>query len=162
MLEHLRLTRGATVRELCSVLGLTATGVRQHLTILEHEGLVDSEEVRGRVGRPAHRFALTRRGDAMFPQGYDDLGNALIEEIRARYGPEGLQSIVGGVAARLTDRHVPALEELAPEQRVQATVASSPSATSSPTGSVTATSSCFTNAPAPTPRSPAATPSTAP
>ena len=122
MLEHLRLTRGATVRELCSVLGLTATGVRQHLTILEHEGLVDSEEVRGRVGRPAHRFALTRRGDAMFPQGYDDLANALIEEIRARYGPEGLQSIVGGVAARLTDRHVPALEELAPEQRVQATV----------------------------------------
>ena len=122
ILEHLRLTRRATVRELCSVLGLTATGVRQHLTILEHEALVESEEVRGKVGRPAHRFTLSRRGEAMFPKGYDDLANALIDEVRDRYGPAGLQGVVSGVAARLAGPHVAALEELAPAQRVQAVV----------------------------------------
>lgn len=122
ILEHLRLTRGATVRELCALLDLTATGVRQHLTILEHEGLIASAEVRGHVGRPAHRFALTPRGQGMFGQSYDHLANALIEEIRDRYGPEGLAGVVGGVASRLTDRHLPALEQLGPEQRVQAVV----------------------------------------
>ena len=122
ILEHLRLTRGATVRELCSVLGLTATGVRQHLTILEHEALVESEEVRGKVGRPSHRFTLSRRGEAMFPKGYADLANALIDEVRARYGPAGLESVGGGVAGRLVGSHVAAMEELAPAQRVQAVV----------------------------------------
>ncbi len=122
ILEHLRLSRGATVKELCAVLGLTATGVRQHLTILEHEELVESQELRGKVGRPAHRFTLTRRGDAMFPKSYDDLANALIDEVRTQYGAEGLQGVVRGVAGRLASPHLAALEELAPEQRIQAVV----------------------------------------
>jgi predicted ArsR family transcriptional regulator len=122
ILEQLRLARGATVKDLCSLLGLTPTGVRQHLTILEQEGLVQSSELRGKVGRPAHRFTLTRRGETLFVSGYDRLANALIDEVREVFGGEGLQRVMRGVAGRLSGGHVAALESLTPEQRVQSVV----------------------------------------
>ena len=103
ILEHLRLAHGgATVKALCDLLELTPTGVRQHLTILEQEDLVESEEIRGKVGRPALRYHLSRRGEGIFPKSYDELANALIDEVRAVYGPEGLQRVArrGGEAPR--------------------------------------------------------------
>jgi len=123
ILEHLRLHRTATVKELCALFGLTATGIRQHLLILEEEGLVEREEVRGRVGRPALRYSLTRRGEAMFPRGYDELANALIEEVRAQHGSAGLQQVLLGVARRLAGTIPSTVAERSPEQRVASAVA---------------------------------------
>ncbi|HEY8490926.1 MAG TPA: winged helix-turn-helix transcriptional regulator, partial [Dehalococcoidia bacterium] len=53
ILRYLRREGRATVKELGRTLGLTSTGIRQHLTVLERDGLVESREERGRVGRPA-------------------------------------------------------------------------------------------------------------
>lgn len=101
ILDYLRLHRDASVKDLGRLLGLTATGVRQHLNILEQEGLVTSSEQRGKVGRPPLRYALTSLGDATFPKQYDALANALLDEVRASYGSRGLQHIVRGAANRL-------------------------------------------------------------
>jgi len=101
ILDYLRLHRDASVKDLGRLLGLTATGVRQHLNILEQEGLVTSFEQRGKVGRPPLRYALTSLGDATFPKQYDALANALLDEVRACYGSQGLQQIVRGAASRL-------------------------------------------------------------
>jgi len=101
ILDYLRLHRDASVKDLGRLLGLTATGVRQHLNILEQEGLVTSSEQRGKVGRPPLRYALTSLGDATFPKQYDALANALLDEVRASYGSRGLQQIVRGAAGRL-------------------------------------------------------------
>lgn len=103
ILEHLRLAHGARVGELSELLGLTATGIRQHLAVLEHEGLIASEAVRGGVGRPPLRYFVTSEGESLFPKGYDALANALIDELREAYGDEGLQRITSGVARRLAD-----------------------------------------------------------
>ena len=43
----------ATVKELGQLLGLASTGIRQHLTVMERDGLLEAREERGRVGRPA-------------------------------------------------------------------------------------------------------------
>lgn len=107
ILDHLREHRDATVKDLGRVLGLTATGIRQHLTVLEQDGLVDSVEVRGRVGRPALRYTLTEAADARYPKQYDQLAGALLEEVRATYGAEGLQRVVRGVATRIADEMRP-------------------------------------------------------
>ena len=120
ILDHLQLAHGATVKELCGVLGLTATGVRQHLTILESEGFIESHEVRGKVGRPALRYELTRRGESMFPKGYDELANALIDEVRSSYGGQGLHEVVQGVAERLAAPHVEQFEGMDPAERLRA------------------------------------------
>jgi predicted ArsR family transcriptional regulator len=100
ILDYLRRHGEATVRNLSSVLHLTATGIRQHLAVLERDGLVKVKETRGHIGRPALIYSLTPAGDALFPHLYDDLSNLLLEEIRALAGTKGLQSVLMRLANR--------------------------------------------------------------
>ncbi|MDI3298410.1 MAG: transcriptional regulator [Bacillota bacterium] len=62
---------GATVAELSGELGITAMAVRQHLAILERDGLVRVGRRRGSAGRPAHVYFLTEAGQETFGQAYD-------------------------------------------------------------------------------------------
>ena len=93
ILDFLRRHRQSTVKELGEHLGLTSTGIRQHLTVLERDGLVEAREERGHVGRPALVYRLTAKGDALFPKMYDALANAVIEEARSLVGAEPLQDL---------------------------------------------------------------------
>jgi predicted ArsR family transcriptional regulator len=101
MLEYLQRNGRATVKELGQLLGLTSTGIRQHLTVLERDGLVAAREERGRVGRPTLVYSLTHEADAIFPKTYDVLASVLLEEIRASEGNEKLHSLLHNVASRL-------------------------------------------------------------
>ena len=100
ILDYLRRQGELTVRQLGDLLSLTSTGVRQHLAVLERDGLVQVREARGRIGRPALVYSLTPTGYALFPNRHDDLANLLLEEIRASAGSKGLQAILMRVAAR--------------------------------------------------------------
>src|SRR3972149_10022707 len=86
ILEYLQRQGRATVKELGSLLGLTSTGIRQHLTVLERDGLVDSREERGRVGRPTPVYSLTEKADSLFPQSYALLAGVILDEIRGSDG----------------------------------------------------------------------------
>ena len=88
ILQHLQRNGRATVKELGQLLGLTSTGIRQHLTVLERDGLVLAREERGGVGRPTLVYSLTDKAEALFPRSYDELANNLLEEIRASEGRE--------------------------------------------------------------------------
>ena len=101
ILEYLQRHGRGTVKELGALLGLTSTGIRQHLTVLERDGLVEAHEERGRVGRPTLVYSLTGKADALFPKTYDLLANVLLEEIRANEGNEKLQKLLRQVAQRL-------------------------------------------------------------
>ncbi len=109
IVDYLRREGRATVKKLGEVLGLTSTGVRQHLTVLERDGLLEAHEERGRVGRPALVYRLTEQGDALFPKKYDQLANVLLEEVRGVVGPQGLQTLLRRVASRLAE---PAREQM--------------------------------------------------
>jgi len=123
ILDYLRLHRDASVKELGRFLGLTPTGIRQHLTVLEHEGLVTSYEQRGKVGRPALRYALSSAGEELYPKQYHELANALLDEVRAAFGSQGLQHVVRGAANRLAAPYANALPaDASPEARVEAVV----------------------------------------
>ncbi len=110
ILDYLRRHSEATVKDLGQHLGLTATGIRQHLTVLERDGLVEAREERGHVGRPALVYRLTSAGDGLYPKKYDELANALIEEVRDLLGPEALQRLMKKVAARFSAPYLPRLE----------------------------------------------------
>lgn len=120
ILDHLRLRTEATVRELGEFLSLTATGVRQHLTVLEQEGLVSSREERGKVGRPALVYSLTTRGEATYPMRYDVVANALLDEVHSAYGPAAYQQVIKGVALRMAAPHASRLVGASLENRVEA------------------------------------------
>src|SRR3972149_2788411 len=101
ILEYLQRQGRATVKELGSLLGLTSTGIRQHLTVLERDGLVDAREERGRVGRPTLVYSPTEKADALFPKTYDALAAVLLEEIRSSQGNERLHDLLHKVAERM-------------------------------------------------------------
>ena len=103
ILDHLRRHGQATIKELGSVLGLTSTGIRQHLTVLEREELVEAHEERGHVGRPALVYALTETGDALYPKQYDLLANLLLEEMHEVAGAKTVQTILRRVATRFAE-----------------------------------------------------------
>jgi predicted ArsR family transcriptional regulator len=107
ILTYLRRNGEATVKELGDLLGLTSTGIRQHLTVLERDGLIAVRETRGRVGRPALVYSLTSAGLALFPNRHDDLANLLLTEIRTLTGSQGLQSVLMRVAARSAEPYEP-------------------------------------------------------
>jgi predicted ArsR family transcriptional regulator len=106
ILDHLRRHGEATVRSLASVLKLTTTGIRQHLSVLERDGLVKVRETRGRVGRPALVYSLTPAGDALFPHLYDDLSNLLLDEIRVLTGTKGVQTVLMHLASRTAEPYL--------------------------------------------------------
>jgi predicted ArsR family transcriptional regulator len=101
ILEYLQRHGRGTVKDLGALLGLTSTGIRQHLTVLERDGLVDAHEERGRVGRPTLVYSLTGKADSLFPKTYDLLAGVLLEEIRANEGNDKLQKLLRQVARRL-------------------------------------------------------------
>ena len=101
ILEYLQRHGRATVKELGKLLGLTSTGIRQHLTVLERDGLVDAHEERGRVARPTLVYSLTEKADSLFPKTYDALASVLLEEVRSSQGNERLHKLLHKVAERM-------------------------------------------------------------
>ena len=101
ILEYLQRQGRATVKELGQVSGLTSTGIRQHLMALERDGLVQTREERGRVGRPTLVYSLTDKADLLFPKSYDLLAWSLLDEIRSSVGNERLYEILHNVAQRM-------------------------------------------------------------
>lgn len=111
----------ATVRDLAQHLGVTATCVRQHLAVLEREGMLDAREARGRVGRPAHVYSLSDRAEATFPKNYAMLTNLLLEEVRTMAGAEALQKLLRRVSARMADGYADRVAGKSLPDRVEAT-----------------------------------------
>jgi predicted ArsR family transcriptional regulator len=121
ILEYMQRHGRATVKELGALLGLTSTGIRQHLTVLERDGLVDAREERGRVGRPTLVYSLTEQADSLFPKRYDDLAGVILEEIRTVDGNERLQQLLGRVAHRLAEPYEDRVAGLELPERVKET-----------------------------------------
>jgi predicted ArsR family transcriptional regulator len=123
ILEYLQRHGRGTVKELGVLLGLTSTGIRQHLTVLERDGLVEAHEERGRVGRPTLVYSLTEKADGLFPKTYDLLAEVLLEEIRSTDGNEKLHQMLQKVAGRLAAPYRERVDGKPLEDRVQATAA---------------------------------------
>jgi len=80
ILSHLKRSGGSTVDELACEFGLARMTVRQHLTGLERDGVVQAHEEKGKSGRPCMVFALSDRGEELFPKRYDRLADLILKE----------------------------------------------------------------------------------
>jgi predicted ArsR family transcriptional regulator len=100
VLALLRKKQAASAESIGAELGVTTNAVRQHLTNLVREGLVKSEPLRHKRGRPSLLFSLTARADAAFPKRYGQLATMVLTEIQDMQGPEALDEIFRRVALR--------------------------------------------------------------
>ncbi|WP_166824317.1 helix-turn-helix transcriptional regulator [Thalassoroseus pseudoceratinae] len=98
-LQRLNQIGGGTIQELCVEFGVTATAVRQRLTRLEGQQLVERVVVREGRGRPAHRYCVTEIGQRELGDNYADLAQILWRELMEIEDIE----VRGRVLARITD-----------------------------------------------------------
>jgi predicted ArsR family transcriptional regulator len=107
VLEFLRRKQAASAEVISAQLGITPNAVRQHLAALEKDGLVNSEPVQGKRGRPSLMFSLTDKADAAFPKRYGQLATMVLNELSEMGGPALLDEVFERVAAR----HAGAIEK---------------------------------------------------
>lgn len=99
ILQFLKRQGSARAEEIAVHIGITASGIRQHLTALERDGLLAFRERRDGPGRPKHVYALTELADALFPRRYDDLTNELLSYLEDE-GPEMVERLFDRRAGR--------------------------------------------------------------
>ena len=130
ILSHLKRSPGASVEALSQALDLAPMTIRQHLSRMGGDGLVDAESERRPTGRPALVYSLTPKGDARFPKAYDRLASLLLEELgRIDRGQlDGLdtgtrlQVVYRRISERAAEPHLDELNRLSGRDRIEAAV----------------------------------------
>jgi DeoR family transcriptional regulator, suf operon transcriptional repressor len=105
LLDYLRRGDGASITQLEEYFGVTATAVRQRLTRLMSEGLIQRQIARQGRGRPSHTYRLTDKGRHAAGTNYGDLAKALWQELRAIPDPEIRTGLLSRLAKKLAEQY---------------------------------------------------------
>ena len=81
ILNLLKLQSSMTVNELVDALSISSMGVRQHLAILEKDGLIEYYREKPKRGRPMHLYQLTDKAHSLFPSSYARFALSLLQEM---------------------------------------------------------------------------------
>jgi DeoR family transcriptional regulator, suf operon transcriptional repressor len=112
VLLALKRSQPVATKELATLLGVTANGLRRHLKELELEGVVAYQrEVRG-VGGPVYAYSLTDAGERLFPTAYDETLTAALDLVRAQMGEEGVVAFFRQRWEQIAERAKPELAAL--------------------------------------------------
>jgi predicted ArsR family transcriptional regulator len=109
LLELLRQRGAMSIAEVADASEVTATAVRQRLTRLISQGLVERDVARAGRGRPSHRYSLTEKARRQVGSNFADLAMVLWEEIRSIADPDirrGLLQRLAGAMARMYEHRV--------------------------------------------------------
>jgi predicted ArsR family transcriptional regulator len=119
ILNLLRHRGQLTAGELSTDLGIGPVGVRQHLTLLERDGLVFVAGLRRGIGRPSHLYGLTPAAEQIFPKHYDRLALDLIGYVSESGGSEAVDRMLDARRTSLARRYAPRLVGKNREQQVE-------------------------------------------
>ena len=94
ILNHLKRS-DSSVDELSPKLGISPTATRQHLSILERDGLIKRTSVKEKLGRPKVIYSLTEKAEQFFPKAYAHFFKWVIKDMIEREGPERVRTMMG-------------------------------------------------------------------
>lgn len=94
ILKYLLKRGDATAHELADASGVTPQAIRRHLKDLEEEGLILHQTVQVKVGRPQHRYQLSKKGKSHFPASYDRFAVDLLGTLAETVPPEQFRAIL--------------------------------------------------------------------
>lgn len=103
VLKVIQMRGSASIKDVASDLGVTASAVRLHLTQLQARGAIRADKVREGVGRPYYVYSVTPEAHSLFYKDYGDLTKLLLEEVAETQGPDALQGVLRRVGDRLAD-----------------------------------------------------------
>jgi predicted ArsR family transcriptional regulator len=121
VLQTLLRKHRCTINELAEVVEINPISVRHHITRLQAEGLVSSEEERHGVGRPRQVFFLTEAGLERFPTRYMRLAIRLLEQLKEHMPPQMVNQLFSEMAADLVQEYASAARSqgLSTEKRLE-------------------------------------------
>ena len=93
------------VADLASAMQVTATAIRQRLSRLMAEGLIERELTKATRGRPSHRYRLTDKGIRQAGSNFADLAIALWQEIRQIKDPEIRSGLLRRIAQTMASAY---------------------------------------------------------
>ena len=92
LLNALKRNGSMAVEDLAAHTELTLSAVRQQLTSLQRDGLVETTHLRQGRGRPRLLYALTQAADSLYPRAYAELTNELLDYVD-QADPELMEAI---------------------------------------------------------------------
>ena len=99
-----------SVARLAEGLGVSEVAVRHHLQVLQTDGFVTAETVRGTGrGRPKQLYTLTDKARRLFPDNSAQLANELLDYLAGEHGRSELQRFLRWRADRHSSRYAAAL-----------------------------------------------------
>jgi DeoR family suf operon transcriptional repressor len=107
-----------TINELAEAVGINPISVRHHLTNLQVEGLVTSQEERHGVGRPRLVYSLTEAGMEKFPTRYLRLTTRLLAQMKETMPGPIVRELFSQVADDLANEYADQVKDLSMEQRL--------------------------------------------
>ena len=90
----LKTTGAETAARMATRLKITPMAVRQHLAVLQDEGLVDHVDERQKIGRPARVWSLTPKANDCFPDRHTELAVGILQAVQGTFGEDGLERLI--------------------------------------------------------------------
>ena len=103
LLDLLRQRGAMSVAEVAAATSVTATAVRQRLSRLMGQGLIERSAARAGRGRPSHHYSLTEKARRQAGSNFTDLALALWSEIRAIKDPEVRRGLLQRIASSMAN-----------------------------------------------------------
>lgn len=107
-----------TINGLASAVGINPISVRHHLTNLQVEGLVGTEEERHGVGRPRLVYFLTEAGMERFPTRYLRLTTRLLAQMKESMPEPVVRKLFTEMADGLAEEYAAQMKGLNMEERL--------------------------------------------
>lgn len=107
-----------TINDIAEAVDINPISVRHHITKLEAEGLVTSEEERHGVGRPRRVYFLTEAGIERFPSRYLRLTIRLLEQLKGTMPSHMVTQLFSQMAEEVASDYQGKLNGLGMEQRL--------------------------------------------
>lgn len=107
-----------TISELAEAVGINPISVRHHLTNLQMEGLVGTEEERHGVGRPRLVYSLTKEGMERFPTRYLRLTTRLLAQMKESMPEPVVSKLFAEMADGLAEEYASQMKGLNMEERL--------------------------------------------
>jgi DeoR family suf operon transcriptional repressor len=107
-----------TINELAVAVDINPISVRHHISRLEAEGLVTSDEERRGVGRPHRNYFLTEKGREQFPTRYIRLTVRLLEQLKETMPEATIHKLFTKIAQDMASDYQGDLETLTVDQRL--------------------------------------------
>jgi predicted ArsR family transcriptional regulator len=110
-----------TINALAEAVGINTISVRHHLTNLQVEGLVNTEEERHGVGRPRLVYFLTEAGTERFPTRYLRLTSRLLDQLKSTMPESMVGKLFSQMANDMAEDYSEQMKGLSMEERLDLT-----------------------------------------